>query len=47
MKDFIGLYNSIEDVKDRNARWVLYVQFVQKYFPKCYEAILGIEEDLK
>lgn len=33
------LYDSIADVKDDTTRWVLYVQFIMKYFPKCYEAI--------
>jgi hypothetical protein len=38
-KDLKGLYDSIEDVKDKTTRWVLYIQFLQLYFPKCYEAI--------
>ena len=41
MIDIIGLYNSIKDVQDKNTRWVLYIEFCKKYFPECYNAMLG------
>lgn len=35
------LYESINNIKDERTRRILYIEFIQKYYPKCYEAFSG------
>ncbi len=41
------LYESIANVIDESTRHILYIQFLLKYYPKCYEAIGGVKNDKK
>jgi len=33
------LYDSIKDVKDSNTKFVLYSQFISKYYPEAFERL--------
>jgi len=34
-------YQGIKDVIDLPTRRILYIQFVQKYYPECYDVLVN------
>jgi hypothetical protein len=34
------LYDAIKDVRDSNTRFVLYSQFIHKYYPEAFDVVV-------